>query len=164
MSETTPTVHLMFEPADPANRDPAALASVADAAVAALRHDGYTVTPVYTGTRGGDAFEIVRQAAQAVYDNKDLLIPLVGLAKPIVEYLLKQHEKKTSTPSQPAPATKVVVVIDQTAIPLNASDAASDQTLLAALLRAEPQLRDKLTPHSRVAVRVRVGTLPAVDV
>ena len=85
------TILLEIVPADASNPDPAALGDVARDTVDSLRQAGYDVKPAYTGTRGGNVFEIIRELAQHVQDNKELLTALFGTAVPIVQYLFKEH-------------------------------------------------------------------------
>lgn len=162
MAENAPAaIRLTFVDADPASPDPAARSEAAGAAVEALRAAGHTVAPAYTGEKGGTVFEVVRELALTVYENKELITALAVLAQPIVAHLIKQREERAATseapPSAP-PAITVVIGQATTTIPLDRS--LSDVELIAQLLAIEPQLPGPVTPATPIQITVQVPPTP----
>lgn len=88
------TMHLAFVNADDRQPDPATVGEEARQSITALREQGYTVQPAYTGAKGGDVFTIAAQIGQSIVDNKELLISLISVATPILTFLLNRHEKR----------------------------------------------------------------------
>ena len=70
-------ITLEVVPEDPQNSDPALVDAVGRDTADALRSEGYTVQPVYTGTRGGPLVETIAFLSQtfaAAWANKEALI------------------------------------------------------------------------------------------
>ncbi len=73
------TLTLEVVPEDPQNSDPALVDAVGRDTADALRSEGYTVQPVYTGIRGGPLVETIAflsQTLAAAWANKEALIRL----------------------------------------------------------------------------------------
>ena len=71
------TLTLEVVPEDPLDSDPALVDAVGRDTAGALRSEGYTVQPVYTGTRGGPLVEVITfltQTASITWANKEALI------------------------------------------------------------------------------------------
>jgi hypothetical protein len=61
-----PALQLDFLLEDPEDPDPDAVSAAAGDAIHDLRHAGYTVAPAYTGEKGGELFEVIRQGVQDI--------------------------------------------------------------------------------------------------
>jgi hypothetical protein len=156
-------IHLSFVEADLKNRDPAIVNVVAHEAITALRGGGYTVHPVYTGTRGPVPFDVIMQVAQRVQDNKEFLIELVKLATPIVAALITWHQAYKKNNSDKTPPLTVVVNIGSASVPILPDKVHDNAWLLEQLLRADPNLPTTITSESTLAVDVQVSPLPPRD-
>jgi hypothetical protein len=79
VSATSQPIKLTLEvvPEDPLDSDPALVDAVGRDTADALRGEGYTVQPIYTGKRGGPLVEIIAFLSQALataWANKEALI------------------------------------------------------------------------------------------
>lgn len=117
MSQTPYSNHshdltILFEaiPEDEHHSDPAVVEAMGREVVAALRNDGYTVEPVYTGQRGGGLYEIL-PAVQATFQYaityKDQVIELFKAIKPIVTRVAEVREKQLALDEKQADGIKV---------------------------------------------------------
>src|SRR5689334_740207 len=101
------TITLEISAEDSHNPDPAALNEVALSTNRALQQEGYTITPLYTGQRGGlDLFfQIITSGAQmasaALWAQRDV-VGLIGnlctiftSISPIAAHLFHLHGKQT---------------------------------------------------------------------
>src|SRR5947209_1600439 len=71
------TLTLEVVPEDPLDSDPALVDAVGRDTANALRSEGYTVQPLYTGSRGGPLVEIIAFLSQTLvtaWANKEVLI------------------------------------------------------------------------------------------
>ncbi len=148
-------LHLQFElvPATE-HADPATVGEVARDVADMLRKDVYIVEPAYTGTRGGTVFEIVLEFAQNAWDNKELLIVLFGVAKPIAE-CLKERLNPSNTPEPmqiPAQSSKITIAVDGAQITVEAPDAVTAAELAQQFQHAHPAIAAKVTPQSTITV------------
>lgn len=147
----TASVRLEFLDAQPQQPDPAETSAVARTVIGFLRASGYQVAPGYTGAMGGDVYELIQQAAQAVTSNKDMIIALIGLATPITTFLLGRHQQ-----GEPAPSVELELELEGATVVLPVDHGLSDEQVLAELLDVDPQLLAKVKPQSQPIVRVRV--------
>jgi hypothetical protein len=97
------TLNLKVVPQDPLNSDPALVDAVVRDTAGALRSEGYTVQPVYTGKRGGPLVEIITfltQTASIAWANKDLIAYVSGLvtiltaAATVIKKARQAYEKR----------------------------------------------------------------------
>jgi hypothetical protein len=152
----TVTIRLEFVDTDPHQPDPATRGEVARRAVHELRSEGYTVQPAYTGTRGGDVFEIIRQVVQQIQDNQELLTALVSLATPIITHFLGRRASKANSRQKIEKNIEVEVAVDHMSADVRSEDAEDADRLLARLLQVHPNLAQTVTPSSTFSVRVHV--------
>lgn len=156
------TVHLTIVDADPTHPDPTAITHVAGGTADALRQAGVSVTPRYTGTRGGAAFEIIQQVADTLAANKDLLIALANLATPMVTFLLAQHrdrqQRQQSEDTSAAPT--VIIKVGSAEQAITVEKQLSEDELLQQLLAMEPQLTAPVTPDTPIQIEVSVPPPP----
>jgi hypothetical protein len=139
MSDQQPlSIQLAFIDADQSRPDPAAVGAAAQQAAADLRGQGYTVLPAYSGAKGGDMFSIAIQLGQNIVDNKDLLIALIGLATPILGFLLNRYErqldKKDTSGMGQQHAPTFTLTINQATAAVEAADLTDNERLLNKLL------------------------------
>lgn len=158
------TIQIEFVDADPAQPDPARRSAVADAAMAALRSQGYAPQPVATGAMGGDVYEVVRELAQGAAANKDIVLALItGVAAPIVLALAERLKRTPPPPAQPAqpappvPQTVIIIAGSQVVLDDQMSDADS---LLQRLLTEDPGLAQRVTPQTTVTIRTAIPAAP----
>ena len=98
------TLTLEVVPEDPQNSDPALVDAVGRDTADALRSEGYTVQPVYTGIRGGPLVETIAflsQTLAAAWANKEALISdvsglvtILTTAATVVEKARQAYEKR----------------------------------------------------------------------
>jgi outer membrane protein assembly factor BamB len=89
-SVTSQPIKLTLEvvPQDPLNSNPALVGAVGRDTAGALRSEGYTVQPVYTGTHGGPLVQIITfltQTASIAWANKEALIADGGKPRPYIK-------------------------------------------------------------------------------
>src|SRR4051794_23656169 len=87
-------------PEDPLDADMALVDAVGRDTADALRLDGYTIEPVYTGQRGGFLVDVVVPFFNAIAANRDIILAdaseLVTILTPVVliaRHLLKAHKR-----------------------------------------------------------------------
>lgn len=149
------TIQLAFEEADPQHPDPASVDAVGRSAFNALRGQGYTIQPAYTGAKGAvPLYEIVMQAAQTVYDNREFLKTLLEQATEILLVLLALRKEREQPAAPPPP--EIIITIDNHSVTVQPGAPLSDQALLEQLLQAHPDLPATVTPASRVTITTRV--------
>jgi hypothetical protein len=160
--QQTFTIHLAFVDADEQQPDPATVGETARQTVDDLRSQGYTVQPAYTGAKGGELFIIA-----GLISNKELLIALIGLATPILTFLLNRHEKRLDKEEQAAASsqqaqqsTNIFITINQATAQVETADLDDNERLLHKLLAAQPDLIDTVTPESTPQIEVQVPPKP----
>jgi hypothetical protein len=93
----TITIKLELVPQTPKSADPAEVEALGREVAAALRQQGFTVKPAYTGEKGGIVYDFITALtpwAQSAMTNKEILIALFGAAKPVLEYFLGKLKKQ----------------------------------------------------------------------
>jgi hypothetical protein len=155
----TIAIGLEFVDADPRHPDPATTGAMARRAVDALRAEGYTIQPAYTGTKGGEWFDIIRQGVQMIQDNRELLTALVSLATPIITYFFQRRasqERASQPTSTLVTVNSVEVVIENQPIEICVEETADVDRLVMRLVQAYPHLIQTVRPSGTLQVRVRV--------
>jgi hypothetical protein len=163
--QTRNVIRLAFVSADTNNPDPAIVGEVARQTVTDLRGQGYTVRPARTGAKGGDVFTIAAQLGQNIVDNKELLIALLGLATPILTFLLDRIEQRLDreeqstalSPHTQEQSTNTYIIINQATAQVEADDLDDNDRLLRKLLAVQPDLIDTVTPESTLQIEVQVA-------
>jgi hypothetical protein len=156
----TDTIKVQLEvvPDDQRNFDPAELGQVARKVSEALSSEGYTIDPTYTGEKGGALFEIVQQLAHQIQTNKEILVALLSVAAPIVQYLFKVCERRleesekgrrSKTEGQPI---NITVIVDGAPISVDASDADNAAMLVEVFKASHPEVAANATLKSKVRV------------
>ncbi|OAN41708.1 hypothetical protein A6A03_18835 [Chloroflexus islandicus] len=152
-------VQLQFVSRDPAYPDPAAVSAYADLVIADLRSRGLTVQPVYTGAMGGDVYEVIRQLAEAVTTNKEILAAMIsGVLATIVSTLADRL--KGSKLSSTTPPFTIEVNIEHVRTEMTVPEVAvpeiDPEALLRQLLAIDPELPAKISPDTKLNIKVRV--------
>lgn len=159
------TITLEISAEDSNNPDPATLNEVALNTNRTLQQDGYTITPLYTGQRGGLdlLFQIiisgVQTASAALWAQKDV-VGLIGnlctiftSISPIVAHLFHLHGKQTEQDHD----IKVSIKIDDAEIAISSADIANDERIYQLAQRFLAQHpTTQVTPSSKVKVQARV--------
>jgi hypothetical protein len=155
LAETTLTIQLAF--ADEQQQgDPATIATVTREGVTALREYGYDVTPVYTGAKGGDLFQIIQQIAPHIPSGTiAFLTVLFGVAKPIAETLKARLTPKPNE-MQPSSTAKVTIIIDGGSMIFEASDAKTAAQLAERFAAEHPTIARLASERSKVQINVVV--------
>ena len=159
---------LLFVDADSNNANPAIRSAVARKSIEDLRLKGYDVKPVYTGAMGGDVYELVMQAAQALQTNQSFLTALLQLTTPIVGFLLGVRTAQRAVQSQIASPklqdqpVSVTLEIDGKSIKISAPDAKSVAITAAELesrFRNEhPETAAQISQQSVVRLTQHIST------
>jgi len=155
-------IQLEIVPEDEQDADPVAMGDVGRSVVDALRRDGYTIQPAYTGERGGILFEIVsflQATVQIAITHKDLLIEMFKAASPIAKHFVEEGEKhlaKAATHGH----IKVEIGIEGNYIQAEATDFAGNEQIIKLankFLERYSSTIEHLTPRSTVKIR---GSVP----
>ncbi len=155
------TIQLEIVSESEQDADPATVREVGRSIVDALRREGYTVQPAYTGERGDFLFDItsfLQATVQIVLAHKDLLIELFKAASPIAKCVVEEGEKhlvKKVTPGH----LKVEIGIEGDYIQAEATDLAGNEQILQlanTFLARYPRTIAEVTPQSVVKVKGRV--------
>jgi hypothetical protein len=159
MSETTEktlTIQLAFTEEKQQQGDPATIATATREGIAALREHGYDVTPVYTGARGGDLFQIIQQIAPHIPTGTiAFLTVLFGVAKPIAETLKARLTPKPDA-VQPSSTVKVTVIIDGASMTFEAFDAKTAVQLAERFAAEHPTIAGQASERSKAQINVHV--------
>lgn len=162
-----PLILLEIVPDDPQVPDPVAIQEVSRQVIQDLKQDGDSVTPVYTGQRGGiDAlFQVAISGAQTLgtdimahKDVFDVVVSICAILTSVRSLVTHLWHPGGKVERQPHHDVKVTVTIDQGTIELTSSDLADDERvkqLADHFLQLYPAT--KVTPHSQVKVKGRVS-------
>jgi len=90
---------------------------------------------------------LLGDVVRVVHDNKELLVALVGLATPIVQYFL--NKKKANKDDQ---NIKLRIELGDAIFELKEKEVCDEQELLTELLSKDPEITQKLTKSSRVKI------------
>jgi len=154
-------------PDDPHDADPALVDAVGRDATDALRNDGYTIEPVYTGQRGGGFLVNVLATAWA---QKDLILadgsalitiftPVVSLAKRLHE----AHEQRAGKDAAQQSPIKITVEIDGASISIEAPDLENAEGAIKLAQRFQtqhPAVASQMTNQSKAKLKAGVSKRP----
>ncbi len=162
-------VQLEIVSEDEQDAGPATAAEVGQDAVDALRKNGYTVQPIYTGQRGGFLVEVITLLENLpgdIWSHKDVLDVLSALCTifgtiiPIAKHMLQRDQKRVANDKTQKLPIKITIEIDGAPISIEAHDleAAESAMKLAKHFQAShPTITEKVTPHSKVKIK---GSIP----
>ncbi len=160
---------LVLAPADEREPDPAELTRVGQQIVGTLEREGWTVTPLYTGQRGGEVIlQLVNQglqiietdvmAQQAAIGVLANLCTIIATLLPPVQHLFHIHQHPVTKPQAAAEAPlTITLTIDGASLTLTSADVAGDQRamqLAERFLREHPSVT--VTPQSQITLQTRV--------
>jgi hypothetical protein len=167
------TLTLEVVPGDPLDSDPALVDAVGRDTAGALRSEGYTVQPVYTGTRGGPLVEIITfltQTASIAWANKEALIAdvsglvtIIGAAAAVINKARQAYEKRVGKDTARQYPITFTLEIDSMSIPFAVSDveSAEDIVKMAQRLRAShPTIAHTDPSQSKAGVKASVPKQP----
>ena len=153
--------------------DPALMDAVQRDTADALRNEGYTVQPLYTGTRGIPIVEIitfVSQALATVWANKDIIIAdLSGLvailtgAAAVVGKARQAYEKRVGKDTAQNYPISFTLVINGTSVPFAVADASSAEEILQMAQRlqaSQPTLKNVDPTRSKTGVKAAIPKQP----
>jgi hypothetical protein len=148
------TIQLEVVPEDEQQRDIADIDEVGRSLFEQLRSTGYMVTPTSTGKKGGGPiFNILIQFPQFLHDNKDWLL---GSIPPLLECLLIVRDKHVEREGTKRAPLKVTLKIDGKPLTIETTDPKDAAKLLERLQITYPKETSKVTPKSKIEVRVNV--------
>ena len=161
-------ITLEVVPDDSHDADPALVDAVGRDTADALRNDGYTIEPVYTGTRGGGLLvNVVMPMLATTWAQKDIILAdgsaLVTIFTPIVLIARKLHEahdqRKGKDAAQQSPI-KITVEIDGAPISIEAPDRETAETLAQRFLTQHPAIASRVTSQSKAKIKASVPKKP----
>ena len=163
------TITLEIISEDEQDAGPVTAAEVGQETVDALRKNGYTVQPIYTGQRGGFLVEVITLLENLpgdIWSHKDILDVLSALCTifgtiiPIAKHVLKREQKRAANDQTQKLPIKIAVEIDGAPISIEAPDleAAEGAMKLAKRFQvSHPTIAERVTPHSNVKIK---GSIP----
>jgi hypothetical protein len=126
------TLTLEVVPEDPQNSDLALVDAVGRDTSDALRSEGYTVQPVYTGTRGAPLVEIIAflsQTLAAAWANKEALIAdvsglvtILTAVTTVVEKARQAYEKRVGKDTAQQYPISFTLDINDMSVPFAVAD------------------------------------------
>ena len=131
----------------------------------ALRNDGYTIQPVYTGQRGGEFLvDVVFPLLNTIWTQKDMILTdvsaLVTILTPVVtvvQYLREAHERRVGKETAREHPLKITLEIGEARLSLESSDQEGDvlaEHLAKQLLASYPHIQ--VIPQTKPKVMSRV--------
>jgi hypothetical protein len=165
------TITLEIVPDDPLDADPALVDAVGRDATDALRNDGYTIEPVYTGQRGGDFLvNVVMPVLASAWTQKDLILAdgsaLITLFTPVVslaKHLHEAHERRVGKDAAQQSPIKITVEIDGASISIEAPDLENAQGAIKLAQRFQmqhPTIASQVTNQSKAKLKAGVSKRP----
>jgi hypothetical protein len=160
----TVTLQLAFVDTEDNVGDPTVTAIVADEIATDLARDGYSISPTKTGQRGGVFYDLILQIGQNIQDHKDLLIALLGMATPILTYLLEKQKKQTAEGLTQQTPDQLIIVIGDARLPVRHEEDTKAETLLNRLLEIDPGLNAEDVPLGNIVIQLPVPPRPRRDI
>ncbi len=169
----TITLTLEVVTEDPLNSYPALVDAVGRDTASALRSEGYTVQPLYTGTRGSPLIEIIAFLSQALataWTNKDIIIAdISGLiailtgAAAVVGKARQAYEKRVGKETSQQYPISFTLDINGTSVPFAVANAASAEEILQMAQRLQtshPSLEGTDPSRSKTGVKASIPRQP----
>ncbi len=167
------TLTLEVVPEDPQNSDPALVDAVGRDTADALRSEGYTVQPVYTGIRGGPLVETIAflsQTLAAAWANKEALISdvsglvtILTAAATVVSKARQAYEKRVGKDTAQLYPISFSLDINGTSAPFAVADVESAEDILQMAQRLQashPSLRGTDPSRGKAGVKASVPKQP----
>lgn len=150
------TVQLEVVPEDTQQADIADVDEVGRSLVDELRSNRFTVTPTYTGKRGGPVFDILVQVPQFIHDNKDLLLGILDSVTIALQCLLLSSERRAEKEREQRSPVNFILEVNGKSVIIERPDVESETKLREKLQSAHPEEIKKLSPQSSVKIRATV--------
>jgi hypothetical protein len=160
-------------PEDPLDSDPALVDAVGRDTADALLSEGYTVHPVYTGTRGGPLVEIITFLAQVTanaWANKEALIAdvsglvtIIGAAAAVVKKARQAYEKRVGKDTAQQYPISFSLDINGMSVPFAVSNVENAEDILKMAQRLQtrhPTLALTDPSRSKTGVKASVPKQP----
>ena len=167
------TLTLEVVPEDPLNSDPALVDAVERDTASALRSEGYTVQPVYTGTRGSPLVEIITFLSQILttaWANKEAiiadvsgLVAILTAAAAVVGKARQAYENRVGKGTAQQYPISFTLDINGKSVPFAISDAAQAEEIfqMAQRLQAShPGLKNVDPSRSKTGVKASIPKQP----
>ena len=164
------TITLELAPENSHDADPALVSAVGRDTADALRNDGYTIKPVYTGQRGGFLIDVVMPVLTAAWTQKDIILAdgsgLVTIFTPVVliarhlQEVHQQHVEKEAVQQSPI---KITAEIDGAPIAIEAPDLETAEAAMKLARRFQtehPAVASKVTSQSKTKLKGNVPKKP----
>jgi hypothetical protein len=148
------TIQLEIVPEDEQQPDIADVEEVGRECVDYLRSNGYIVEPTYTGTKGNPIFDIVVQVYNVIHDNKELLAAAFTTASIVLQYLIKERDKRAEEEKAQRPLLEITLYVNGKAV---SPDAEISSKLVEQHQGVHPEGSQKVNPQNSVKIRVRVS-------
>ena len=162
-----PRITLEVVPEDSHVADPALVDAVGRDAIDALRTDGYTFEPVYTGQRGGFLVDVLIPSLNTAWANRDIILAdgsaAITIITPIValiQHLRKAHEKRVGKEAFQQAPIKITVEINGVPVSIEASELETTENILRFVQRFQTEhsaIAAQMTAQSHVKV---IGSVP----
>jgi hypothetical protein len=163
------TLTLEVVPENPMDSDPALVDAVGRDTANALRSEGYTVQPIYTGTRGSPLIEIIAFLSQTLataWANKEILIAdvsglvtILTAAAAVISKARQVYEKLVGRDTAQQYPISFTLDINGMSVPFSVADVASAEEILLMAQRLQashPALRGIDPSRSKSEVKASV--------
>ena len=160
-------------PENPLDSDPALVDAVGYDTTSALRNEGYTVKPVYTGRRGSPLVEIITFLSQALataWESKEILIAdvsglvaILTAATAVVSKVRKAYEKRVGRDTAQQYPISFTLEINGMSVPFSVADTASAEEIIQMAQRLQashPALKGTDPSQSNAGVKASVPKQP----
>jgi len=162
---------LEVSPDDPHDADPALVDAIGRDAADALREDGYTIEPVYTGQRGGDFLVgILIPMLVTAWTQKEVILAdgsaLITIFTPVVSFakrLHEAHERSVGKDAAQQSPIKIAVEIDGASISIEAPDLGTAEGAMKLAQRFQtqhPAVASKVMNQSNAKLKASVSKRP----
>ena len=167
------TLTLEVVPENPLDSDPALVDAVGYDTTNALRNEGYTVQPVYTGRCGSPLVEIIAFLSQTLataWANKEILIAdvsglvaILTAATAVVSKVRQAYEKRVGKDTSQQYPISFTLEIKGMSVPFSVADAASAEEILQMAQRLQvshPALKGTDPSRDKAGVKASVPKQP----
>ena len=174
-STTSQNITLTLEvvPEDPLNSDIALVDAVERDTANALRSEGYTVQPLYTGTRGSPLVEIITALSQILstaWANKEAiiadvsgLVAIITAATAVVGKARQAYEKRVGKDTAQQYPISFTLDINGKLVPFAVSDTAQAEEIVQMAQRLQashPALKNVDPSRSKTGVKASIPKQP----
>lgn len=165
------TIILEIVPEDPQDVDPTIVHAIGRDTAHALRIDGYTVEPVYTGQRGGFFVDVIVPFFVTAWTQKDVILAdvseLITILTPVVlitNYLRKSYENRVGKDTVHQSPMKITIETEGASISIETPDLETSEAALKfanKFQKQHPTILSKVTSQSKAKIIAHVSTRQA---